>query len=223
MPDGQPNTIKVLSVDGGGIRGIIPAVLLGEIQKRPNKELCQTFDLIAGTSTGGIIALGLGTLCNNGKPYTPDQLLNLYLQTGSAIFRKTWLTLPRRLAVHSDKILPVHGVLHRPDSAPHLQLQSPETASFFLQKPPHRRSTRLQLESHRYRTGHFCCPHFFPALPPHSWCRRLRPRRWRHLCQQSVHGRFRRSPLALSGGSTSRRRFRRHRRPPGRHHLSPGA
>ncbi len=97
MPDGQPNTIKVLSVDGGGIRGIIPAVLLGEIQKRLSKELCQTFDLIAGTSTGGIIALGLGTLCNNGKPYTPDQLLNLYLQNGSAIFQKSWLTPLRQL------------------------------------------------------------------------------------------------------------------------------
>ena len=97
MPNGQANTIKVLAVDGGGIRGIIPAVLLSEIQKRLSRDLCQTFDLIAGTSTGGIIALGLGTLCNNGKPYTPDQLLNLYLQNGSAIFQKSWLTPLRQL------------------------------------------------------------------------------------------------------------------------------
>jgi patatin-like phospholipase/acyl hydrolase len=90
-------TIKVLSVDGGGIRGIVPAVILSEIQKRLTRELSQTFDLIAGTSTGGIIALGLGTLCNNGKPYTPDQLLKLYLQNGSAIFKKTWLTPVRQL------------------------------------------------------------------------------------------------------------------------------
>jgi patatin-like phospholipase/acyl hydrolase len=95
MPNGQANTIKVLAVDGGGIRGIIPALLLSEIQKRLSRDLCQTFDLIAGTSTGGIIALGLGTLCNNGKPYTPDQLLNLYLQNGSAIFPSQDFSSPR--------------------------------------------------------------------------------------------------------------------------------
>ena len=90
------NTIKVLAIDGGGIRGIIPAVILSELQNRLGRELWQTFDLIAGTSTGGIIALGLGTTCNGGKPYTPDQLLNLYLQNGSAIFKKSWLTPVRQ-------------------------------------------------------------------------------------------------------------------------------
>jgi patatin-like phospholipase/acyl hydrolase len=91
------NSIKVLAIDGGGIRGIIPAVILAEIQKRLSRELWQTFDLIAGTSTGGIIALGIGTDCNNGKPYSPDQLLKLYLQNGSAIFQKSWFTPLRQL------------------------------------------------------------------------------------------------------------------------------
>jgi patatin-like phospholipase/acyl hydrolase len=72
-------------------------VILAELQKRIGKELWQTFDLIAGTSTGGIIALGIGTPCNFGKPYTPDQLLNLYLQNGEAIFKKNWLTFFRQL------------------------------------------------------------------------------------------------------------------------------
>jgi patatin-like phospholipase/acyl hydrolase len=97
MANDPANSIKVLAVDGGGIRGIIPAVILGELQKRLSRELWQTFDLIAGTSTGGIIALGLGTTCNNGKPYSPDQLLNLYLQNGSVIFEKSWLTPLRQL------------------------------------------------------------------------------------------------------------------------------
>jgi uncharacterized protein len=97
MADAGLGTIKVLSIDGGGIRGIIPAVILSEIQKRLSKELWQTFDLIAGTSTGGILALGLGTACNNGKPYSPDQLLRLYLQNGSSIFKKSWLTPLREL------------------------------------------------------------------------------------------------------------------------------
>src|SRR6266852_1875741 len=97
MANGESNSIKVLAVDGGGIRGIIPAVILAGLQKRLSRELWQTFDLIAGTSTGGIIALGLGTACNNGRPYSPDQLLNLYLQNGSAIFKKSWLTVLRQL------------------------------------------------------------------------------------------------------------------------------
>jgi uncharacterized protein len=96
MGNADGPTIKVLSIDGGGIRGIVPAVILGELQKSLTRELWQTFDLIAGTSTGGIIALGLGTLCNTGKPYTPDQLLNLYLQNGSEIFKKNWLTTLRQ-------------------------------------------------------------------------------------------------------------------------------
>ena len=97
MADAGAGTIQVLSIDGGGIRGIIPAAILSEIRKRLGKELWQTFDLIAGTSTGGIIALGLGTACNSGKPYTPDQLLKLYLQSGSTIFKKSWLTPLREL------------------------------------------------------------------------------------------------------------------------------
>lgn len=97
MPDGPASSIKVLAVDGGGIRGIIPAIILAEIQKRLGRILAQTFDLIAGTSTGGIIALGLGTACNNGQPYSPDQLTDLYVRNGAAIFQKNWLTPARQL------------------------------------------------------------------------------------------------------------------------------
>jgi uncharacterized protein len=82
-------SIKVLSIDGGGIRGIIPAVILTALQARLGQELWRTFDLIAGTSTGGIIALGIGTCCNGGSPYSPEKLVELYVQNGPAIFHKT--------------------------------------------------------------------------------------------------------------------------------------
>ena len=49
---------KVLSIDGGGIRGLIPAMILEVIEAKVG-PVCKTFDLIAGPSTGGIIALGL--------------------------------------------------------------------------------------------------------------------------------------------------------------------
>ena len=82
-------SIKVLSIDGGGIRGIIPAVILNALQARLGQELWRVFDLIAGTSTGGIIALGIGTCCNGGSPYSPQRLVELYVENGPAIFHKT--------------------------------------------------------------------------------------------------------------------------------------
>ena len=90
-------SIKLLSIDGGGIRGIIPAVILEKLRACLGRELWQSFDLIAGTSTGGIIALGIGTGCNDAQPYSPPELLNFYLENGPAIFKKSLLTTLREL------------------------------------------------------------------------------------------------------------------------------
>ena len=51
--------IAILSIDGGGIRGIIPATFLAEFEKRTGQPICALFDIIAGTSTGGILAATL--------------------------------------------------------------------------------------------------------------------------------------------------------------------
>lgn len=50
---------RILSIDGGGIRGIIPATLLASLEERVGQPLWKYFDLICGTSTGGIIALAI--------------------------------------------------------------------------------------------------------------------------------------------------------------------
>ena len=97
MANPGEKSIKVLAIDGGGIRGIIPAVILSELQKCIGKDLWRTFDLIAGTSTGGIIALGIGTQGNKGAPYSPSELLDLYVQNGPAIFHKNFFTPARQL------------------------------------------------------------------------------------------------------------------------------
>ncbi len=79
--------INVLAIDGGGIRGVIPALVLGELERRLQARLCDVFDVIAGTSTGGILALGLGSGCKApGEPYTPEELLDIYLSDGTRIF-----------------------------------------------------------------------------------------------------------------------------------------
>jgi uncharacterized protein len=86
-------TIKILSIDGGGIRGIIPAIILDALCQQIGADLHTIFDLISGTSTGGIIALGIGTTCKAAAtPYSPAELLDLYVQNGAAIFHKNPLT-----------------------------------------------------------------------------------------------------------------------------------
>jgi patatin-like phospholipase/acyl hydrolase len=51
---------KILSIDGGGIKGVFPASFLATLEDATGANISDFFDLIVGTSTGGIIALGLG-------------------------------------------------------------------------------------------------------------------------------------------------------------------
>ncbi|MGQ0502096.1 MAG: CBASS cGAMP-activated phospholipase [Panacagrimonas sp.] len=71
-----------MSIDGGGIRGIFPAVVLAEFERRylDGASAMSCFDMIAGTSTGGIIALGLSA------GLTADQIATFYLERGNVIF-----------------------------------------------------------------------------------------------------------------------------------------
>lgn len=73
---------RILSIDGGGIRGIFPAAVLAELEHKyiDGRSIVGHFDLIAGTSTGGIIALGLGA------GYTARELLALYVERGCEVF-----------------------------------------------------------------------------------------------------------------------------------------
>src|SRR5258705_12015404 len=74
---------RILSFDGGGIRGLVTLAMLQKIQNNVPQLISQT-DLVAGTSTGGIIALGLAA----GK--TVDELIHLYLDDGEKIFDDSW-------------------------------------------------------------------------------------------------------------------------------------
>src|SRR5215212_3943691 len=81
------DVFKVLSIDGGGLRGIIPAMVLAEIEERTGRPIAETFDLIAGTSTGGILALGLTMPGDGGRPrYTAKELIRIYEEQGARIF-----------------------------------------------------------------------------------------------------------------------------------------
>jgi predicted acylesterase/phospholipase RssA len=78
---------RVLALDGGGIRGVIPAQVLMEIERATGKPVSELFDLVAGTSTGGILALGLTKPGTDGGPqFSASAMCDLYLDDGSTIF-----------------------------------------------------------------------------------------------------------------------------------------
>jgi uncharacterized protein len=84
--------VKILSIDGGGIRGIIPAILLAEIEDRTKRPISHLFDLIAGTSTGGVLALGVTKPNHEGKPeYKAEDIVKLYEDYGPIIFHQSFL------------------------------------------------------------------------------------------------------------------------------------
>jgi len=86
------NLVKILSIDGGGIRGIIPALVLAEIENRTQRPTAALFDLIAGTSTGGILTVGLTIPKTTKAPlYAAKQMVDMYEREGSSIFsRSVW-------------------------------------------------------------------------------------------------------------------------------------
>ncbi len=77
--------MRVLSIDGGGIRGLIPALVLAEIERRSGRRVFELFDLIAGTSTGGILVCAL---CAP-DPLPADELVALYEEEGPDIFDRS--------------------------------------------------------------------------------------------------------------------------------------
>ncbi|SEQ60264.1 CBASS cGAMP-activated phospholipase [Neolewinella agarilytica] len=82
----KPKIFNILTIDGGGIRGLYAAKALEQIERQYG-PLINSFNLICGTSTGGLIALGLSL------GLSAQQLANFYSKRGDKIFpRKHWLT-----------------------------------------------------------------------------------------------------------------------------------
>ncbi|MEP0910999.1 patatin-like phospholipase family protein [Leptolyngbya sp. GB1-A1] len=90
-------TFKVLSIDGGGIKGLYAAKILEHFEDRFNCHIADYFDLICGTSTGGLIALGLSLNIPVGL------ISNLYYKRGKQIFpqRNSFLSSLRQIFLRS--------------------------------------------------------------------------------------------------------------------------
>ncbi|CAG8779738.1 10768_t:CDS:1 [Gigaspora margarita] len=92
------DTKYLLSIDGGGIRGIIPAIILAELEKRVTEELkkenpnadfrcADFFDILAGTSTGSILVSSLAVPGDNNRPkYSGSFMVDFFHQHGNDVF-----------------------------------------------------------------------------------------------------------------------------------------
>lgn len=76
----KQDRFQILSLDGGGIKGLFSAAVLAAIEEDLGINITDHFDLIAGTSTGGIIAVGIGL------GMKPKEIVQFYLQEGPKIF-----------------------------------------------------------------------------------------------------------------------------------------
>src|SRR3954449_10295530 len=84
--------MKVLCIDGGGIRGLIPALVLAEIERRTGRPTAELFDLAGATSPGALLASGLPRPGPDGKPlHSAEELAALYRTEGPKIFDRSLL------------------------------------------------------------------------------------------------------------------------------------
>lgn len=96
-----PGKSRILSIDGGGARGLIALEVLNYLEETTGKPIVELFDVIAGTSTGAIIATMLAIEDKNGKPrYTAERIIDLYGDMLEKILSTPWY----------HKILTIDGV-----------------------------------------------------------------------------------------------------------------
>jgi len=87
----EKKIVNILSFDGGGIRGLLSAKIASYIENNLSGNFCDHFDIISGTSTGGIIALGLNIPTSLGRPkYTAEKLIDIYRENGKHIFSRSF-------------------------------------------------------------------------------------------------------------------------------------
>ncbi len=100
-----PGAKRILALDGGGVRGIVALAFLKKIEQTLEAEagkfvrLCDYFDLIGGTSTGAIIAVGLAL------GHNVDQIHDFYLRLAPRVFRPPWLRVPGWKALFDARAL----------------------------------------------------------------------------------------------------------------------
>lgn len=142
-------SFRILALDGGGLKGAFTASAIATWEKQTGFRVVDHFDLIAGTSTGGILALGLGLGLSG------QQMLDFYLQRGPVIFPITRFRSRAR-----------HGLRHifKPKYSQQILLSELEAAFYQGGTPRPLKDSQCRLviptyhavsgASHQFRTPH---------------------------------------------------------------------
>ena len=99
--------MKVLAIDGGGIRGLIPALVLEEIEHRTGRPAAELFDVVAGTSTGALIACAL----TRPQPMPAGRIAAIYEEEGPEIFDRSSLQTIQSLGGLVDERYDARGLV----------------------------------------------------------------------------------------------------------------
>lgn len=106
VPDWGERPLQVLSLDGGGLKGLFEAAVLDLLERDLGVRIVDHFDLIAGTSTGGLIALALGA------GLSPAQIVDFYIEQGPRIFPPRRLGRLRQIVRAKYSAQPLRRALH---------------------------------------------------------------------------------------------------------------
>jgi patatin-like phospholipase/acyl hydrolase len=168
---------RILSIDGGGIRGILPLAVLAGLESTylRGRSVADHFDYIAGTSTGGIIALGLA------RGLTATEILDIYIRRGGEVFpdygrARQWVMGKLQLVRNRCDTAALHRLIDQVvgdqalwQSSKRLCIPAAETRHFepFLFKTPHHPDYRLDWKepmAHVAKTTSAAPAHFRPVI-----------------------------------------------------------
>ncbi|MBP9708515.1 MAG: patatin-like phospholipase family protein [Oligoflexales bacterium] len=166
----ETEKFSILSLDGGGVRGIFSAAVLAALEEDFNVKIVDHFDLIAGTSTGGILALGLGL------GLTPKQILEFYFNYSHKIFPRWRRAVPVGWIIGSRyrnggliaSLKDVFGERKFGESSKRLLVTSyslDDDDVYFFRTPHHPRLARdFKIEAWKVAASTSAAPGFFPAF-----------------------------------------------------------
>jgi uncharacterized protein len=161
---------QILSLDGGGIKGLFSAAVLAAIEDDLNIRIIDNFDLVAGTSTGGIIAIGLGL------GLRPREIVEFYLQERTRVFSNQFgLKSLQHWIYRKHSSDPLAGALQRcfkdkrfGDSTKRLVITSyniGEDDVYLFRTPHHERLRRdYKVPAWKVALATSAAPTFFPAV-----------------------------------------------------------
>lgn len=170
MDDIPSERFQILSLDGGGIKGLYSAAILARLEEDLGLDDVTTcFDLIVGTSTGGIIALGLG--CG----LRPREIVQFYSQHGPAIFPDCWMARKRHYIQRKYSHEPLREALQKclgerrlVDSRKRLVIPSYnlDKGEVYLFKTPHHERLRRDWKVPMWKVAlaTSAAPTYFPAF-----------------------------------------------------------